>query len=105
MAITFEKRRRHINFFAIGVVLFGFGFLALAAYYLFFAPSPKFEAIAVPSGLKRAEGILESGIKFIDPKVVLENERFRDLSRYDSELGRGALGRENPFLDFAPPKR
>ena len=94
MAIVLERQRRPINFFAIGIFIFLFGFLGFAAYYLFFAASPKFDAV-LPAPLERAN-VLE-GINFVDPEEIIGNPKFARLKQYEKDPGIGFIGRSNPF--------
>ncbi|PIT92180.1 MAG: hypothetical protein COU08_03795 [Candidatus Harrisonbacteria bacterium CG10_big_fil_rev_8_21_14_0_10_42_17] len=95
MAIVLKKRKRSINWFGLGSVAFVFIFLTVAAYYLFFAPSPKFEAI-IPPALLEANDL--TNIQFVAPETIINDQKFTRLRPYADDPGVGVLGRPNPFL-------
>lgn len=97
MAIVFEKQKSAVNWFALLVFLFLVGFVGFAAYYLFFAPVPKIQAI-LPPALQDANRF--SKLEFIDPSSILQNPSFSRLKQYVTLPGPGRLGRPNPFLPF-----
>lgn len=97
MALVFESQKRRINWFALIAGLFLIGFLAAAAYYLFFAPVPKIQAI-IPVVLEETN--LLSELEFIDPTTILNNPNFRRLKQHVQPPGAGTFGRTNPFLPF-----
>ncbi len=95
MAIVFEKEKKRFNWFAILLTLVVLVFVGAAAYYLFFAPSPKIEAI-IPKELQRAGEV--SQIDFTDPSFVINSQAYRNLRLYVGTPVLGSLGRNNPFL-------
>lgn len=96
MAITFEEKRKGVNWFAIVVALVIAAVIALAVYFLFFVTPPGIE-IVVP---KQLESVIEiSKIQF-DPAAVVNSQAFRSLRSYVGLPSVGQLGRENPFISF-----
>lgn len=72
------------------------GILFIAAYYLFFAPTPGFDYIA-PESLREAEQLSRFDI---EPSVVLESNQFKSLRKINGLPTGGTFGRSNPFLGF-----
>ncbi len=97
MAIVFEKEKKTFNWFAILLTIVIVAIVGAAAYYLFFAPSPKIEAI-IPAELQRAGEV--SQIDFTDPSFVVNSQAYKNLRLYVGMPVLGALGRNNPFLPF-----
>ncbi len=97
MAIIFEPKQAKINWVRWTTVLFIIGFFVVAAYYLFFSDTPKFEVI-LPVGLKEAEIIANS--QYIDPSAVFKNKDLEKLRSFAPKPGFGVNGRENPFVPF-----
>ena len=95
MAIVFEQSKKSVNWVPILFTVFILGFLAFAAYYLFFAPSPKLD-IVLPAPLERASQI--SKLEFIDVATILNSTAFRRLQNYVGPPASGRLGRSNPFV-------
>lgn len=97
MAIVFEQPKKSVNWVPILFAVFIIGFLIFAAYYLFFAPSPKLD-IVLPAPLERASQI--SKLEFIEAATVLNSAAFRRLQNYVGPPAAGQLGRSNPFVKF-----
>lgn len=97
MAIVFEREKRSVNWFALIGGLFFIGFLGFGAYYLFFAPVPKIQAI-IPPALQDTSQL--SKLEFIDPATILDNPNFRRLKEHVPLPGPGTIGRANPFAPF-----
>jgi len=100
MAIVFEQPKKPFNWVRILFIAFSIGFVVFAAYYLFFAPSPKLD-IVLPPPLERASQI--SNLEFVDPSTILSSPEFRRLNSPSSPLyirppSVGILGRSNPFV-------
>ncbi len=95
MAIVFEQKRKPVNWIGLLSATFGILFLIFAVYYLFFAPSPKLEAV-LPAPLERASQISE--LEFIEPTIIINDPNFRKLQNYAGPPGVGTLGRANPFV-------
>lgn len=96
MAITFEEKKKGINWFVIAAVAVVLGLIGLAVYFLFFSPTPVIEVI-VPRQLESVAEISE--IQF-DPSTVINSSSFRSLKNYTGLPSAGQLGRENPFISF-----
>ena len=94
MAIVFEQQKRSVHWIAILVTLFVVFFLVFAAYYLFFAPSPKIDTV-LPAPLQRANQI--SGVTFTDPNAVVKSKEFVRLKSYVPATSVGTLGRPHTF--------
>jgi hypothetical protein len=95
MAIVFEKQKKQVNWIVILFILFSSGFVVFAAYYLFFAPTPRIDLV-LPEQLERAGQI--SRLEFIDPAAVLTSPVFKSLRTYIGSPSIGSLGRSNPFF-------
>lgn len=96
MAITVKQRKSPFSLTGVFGFLITIGVLALAAYYLFFAPTPAFEVI-IPGPLERTQTISTFDL---DPKTVFNSPEFRSLDSYDKLPTGGTFGRPNPFLGF-----
>ena len=70
--------------------------IGIAIYYLFFAPTPRFETI-VPPPLQSAERI--DVLKF-EPSEVTTSAVFRSLRVKVDDPASGETGRPNPFQSF-----
>ncbi len=93
MAIVIEEEKSRFNWFFIAVVAAIVGIVAVAAYYLFFAPVPFIEKV-VPSGSLRAISNID-----LDPAKIENNETFKILRAYDNNAPVLAPGRRvNPFV-------
>ncbi len=97
MAIVFEPKQRKVNWMRWITILFILLFLGLATYYLFFAPTPKFEVI-LPKALKDVEAIANQ--QYVDPGAVFSRDAYKALKPYTSSPSVGLNGRSNPFLPF-----
>lgn len=97
MAIVFEQPKKSVNWIKLIFFVFIIGFIIFAAYYLFFAPSPRLD-IVLPAPLERASQI--SNLEFVDPATILNDQKFKNLYNYVGSPQTGNLGRSNPFVKF-----
>lgn len=68
--------------------------LLIAAYSLFFAPTPAFDYIA-PASLQQAAQLSQFDL---EPAAVLDSAEFRSLRKINGLPTGGTFGRSNPFL-------
>src|SRR5689334_16513352 len=95
MAIVIQKQSRGGGgFLRLIMVIIILGILGIAAYYLFFAPTPAFDYIAPPS-LQQAAELSNFDL---DPDAVIKSSEFRSLTPINGLPTGGTFGRENPFL-------
>lgn len=94
MAIVFQEQKRTFNWVRLLFFVFVVLFIAGAAYFLFFAPTPRLDVV-LPAPLERASQI--SSLEFVDPSAVLNSRSFRRLQNYIGPPGVGSLGKPNPF--------
>lgn len=76
------------------VTLVVVGIFFVAAYYLFFAPTPAFDYIA-PAPLQQTAELSNFDL---EPSVVLDSAEFRSLRKINGLPTGGSFGRDNPFL-------
>ncbi len=95
MAIVIEEQKKKINWFALAVVILLIFVVGLAAYYLFFAPTPLVEKVAPP----RLQSIQELSSIKLQPDVVISNPNFQILKQYVNpiEIQTDFVGKTNPF--------
>jgi len=96
MAIVIQEKKKGANWFAILLVLFIFGTIGLAGYFLFFVKPAALEVV-IPKQLEPVAAI--SKIKF-DPSTVVNSAVFRSLKQYTTLPSIGQIGRDNPFVSF-----
>ena len=89
-----EKPKKGINWKIIIIVAVILGVVLLAAYFLFFAPTPRFD-VSTPPSLKTARDISTSSV---DPENVVNSQAFKSLRNYAPLPSVGLIGRDNPFL-------
>lgn len=96
MAIVIPKQNKGGSFSRILMIVVILGILGMAAYYLFFAPTPAFDYIA-PSALQETAELSRFDM---DPDSVLNSTEFRSLRKINGLPTGGAFGRTNPFLSL-----
>ena len=95
MAIVIEEQKKNVNWFALAVVVLLVVVVGLAAYYLFFAPTPLVEKVAPP----RLQSIQELSLIKLQPESVISNPNFQILKQYVNpiEIQTDSIGKVNPF--------
>ena len=96
MPFVVEQERSGTNWFLLLGILFGLGFVALAAYYLFFGGAPLIETL-IPA---RSQLIVEITQSKLDPNTIISNPAYKSLKEYTLPLDFSGIGRANPFIQF-----
>ena len=100
MAIIVQQDKEPINWFSVISWAIVIGVIFVSGYYLFFV-RPPFVEFVLP--IKLVETATLAKIKF-DPSFLIESEVFKVLEKgeYGKVVVPSDLGRDNPFLNFAP---
>ena len=94
MAIIIEEEKKKFNWFALASVILVVALIAVAVYYLFFAPVPLIERVT-PLSLQPIQEL--SGIT-LQPEAIVNNPKFQVLKAYVNPITIGPVGKSNPFL-------